>query len=164
MRILFLTQFFAPEPSFKGLPFAKELTRLGHEVQVLTGFPNYPGGHAYDGYQVKFFQRETMDGIPVLRVPLYPSHDKSVFRRSLNYLSFAASAASIGAALGKPADVMYVYHPPGSIGLPAILISKLRHIPFVYDIQDLWPDTVAATGMVDSRVVLQLLARIMHGV
>jgi len=76
-----LTQWFNPEPTFKGLPFAKELVRLGHEVEVLTGFPNYPDGKIYDGYRIQPLQRETMDGIPILRVPLYPSHDKSAIKR-----------------------------------------------------------------------------------
>ena len=58
MRILILTQWFNPEPFFKGLPFAKELVKLGHEVEVLTGFPNYPGGKVYAGYKIKLFQRE----------------------------------------------------------------------------------------------------------
>lgn len=147
MRILLITQWFDPEPHFKGLPFARELAKLGHEVEVLTGFPNYPGGKVYKGYRMPAVQRETMEGIPVLRVPLYPSHDTSGLRRILNYSSFAVSATAMGSALVKPADVAYVYHPPGTIGLPAMALKLLRRIPFVYDIQDLWPDTLKATGM-----------------
>ena len=110
MRILFLTQWFQPEPFFKGLPFVKALRDRGHEVEVLTGFPNYPGGKVYPGYCVRFYQRETMDGIPVHRVALYPSHDKSASRRILNYLSFSLSAFLIGPWLvGKP-DLIYVYN------------------------------------------------------
>ena len=61
MRILILSQWFQPEPFYKGVPFAQELVKLGHEVEVLTGFPNYPGGKVYDGYKIKFFQREMID-------------------------------------------------------------------------------------------------------
>ena len=157
MRILFLSQFFAPEPFFKGLFFAKGLARLGHKVEVLTDFPNYAGGRVYDGYRASFLQREIMDGIPILRVPLYPSHDRSAFRRSLNCLSLAASAASIGAGLVKPADVMYVCHPPGTIGLPAYVLRLLRGIPFVYDIQDLWPEAVAHSGMLSNRFAMSVI-------
>lgn len=157
MRILMLTQWFEPEPTFKGLPFAKELVRLGHEVEVLTGFPNYPGGKLYDGYKVRLLQREVMEGISVIRVPLYPSHDGSAFRRIANYASFAFSAAFIGTLLVKPADVMYVYHPPATVGFAATVISKIRRIPFVYDIQDLWPDTLAATGMLNNTGILKLV-------
>jgi colanic acid biosynthesis glycosyl transferase WcaI len=77
MRILILSQWFDPEPTFKGLLFAKELQRRGHDVSVLTGFPNYPGGKVYDGYRIRPATRERIDGIDVLRVALYPSHDGS---------------------------------------------------------------------------------------
>ena len=73
MRILFITQWFQPEPFINGLHFIKELVNFGHEVQVLTGFPNYPGGRLYDGYRIGLLQREDMDGVPVIRVPLYPA-------------------------------------------------------------------------------------------
>ena len=86
MKILFVTQWFDPEPTFKGMSFVKELRDLGHDVEVLTGFPNYPGGKLYPGYRVKFLQRETLEGIRVTRVPLYPSHDRSAIRRIANYI------------------------------------------------------------------------------
>lgn len=154
MRILLITQWFDPEPTLKGLLFAQELRRQGHEVEILTGFPNYPGGKLYPGYRVRPFQREVVDGIPVLRVPLYPSHDGSGVKRALNYLSFAA-AASIGTLFVKRPDVAYVYHPPATVGLPALVLQALRGVPFVYDIQDLWPDTLAATGMMQNAAVLK---------
>jgi glycosyltransferase involved in cell wall biosynthesis len=157
MRILFLTQWFNPEPMFKGLAFAKALRDRGHSVQVLTGFPNYPEGRIYPGYRLRVLQRELLDGIEVIRVPLYPSHDSSGWRRMLNYVSFAFAASLIGPWVVRPADVMYVYHPPATVALPAAVIGKLRGIPFVYDIQDLWPDTLAATGMVRSGVLLRLV-------
>jgi glycosyltransferase involved in cell wall biosynthesis len=156
MRILMLTQWFNPEPVFKGLTFAKELARRGHEVEVLTGFPNYPGGEIYDGYRNRLYQREVMDGIPILRVPIYPSHDSSSFKRILNYGSFALSAATIGAALVKPADVMYVYQPI-TIGFAAAVIKHIRRVPFVIDIQDLWPDYLPATGMINNPKALWMI-------
>lgn len=157
MRILFLTQWFAPEPHFKGLPFALELQRRGHQVVVLTGFPNYPGGRLYPGYRLRLWQRETISGVPVVRVALYPSHSKSAFGRALNYLSFAVSAAVLGPFLVGPADVAYVYHPPATIGLPALCWQWLWRMPSVYDVQDLWPDTLAATGMVRSSLLLSVI-------
>jgi glycosyltransferase involved in cell wall biosynthesis len=153
MRILFLSQWFTPEPFFKGLSFAKALKERGHEVEVLTGFPNYPEGKLYQGYRQRMLQRENMGGVTVLRVPLYPSHDSSTVRRMANYSSFALSATLIGAFSVRPADVMYVYHPPATVALPAAAIGRIRRIPFVYDIQDLWPDTLDATGMMDSKLL-----------
>jgi glycosyltransferase involved in cell wall biosynthesis len=154
MRILILTQWFDPEPTFKGLAFAKELLKQGHEVEVLTGFPNYPDGKLYPGYRIRMLQSETIDGISVKRVPLYPNHDNSSIKRILNYVSFSLSAALLGPFLVNSADVLYVYHPPATVALPGITISLLRRIPFVYDIQDLWPDTLEATGMLKNRLIL----------
>lgn len=159
MRILILSQWFDPEPSFKGLQFALALQARGHTVQVLTGFPNYPGGKVYPGYRIRLWQREVMHGIPVLRVFLYPSHSSSVIGRALNYLSFALSASVLGTLLVKSADAAYVYHPPATVGLPALALKYLRRIPFVYDVQDLWPDTLAATRMVNGSLALRLLGR-----
>lgn len=161
MRILLLTQWFDPEPTFKGLLFARELQRRGHEVQVLTGFPNYPGGALYPGYHVRPFSREVMDGIRVLRVALYPSHDGSALHRALNYGTFAVTACIAAVAVRRP-DVAYVYHPPATIGLPAMVLKHLRGVPLVYDVQDLWPETLAATGMLGNPTALRAIGRWMR--
>jgi len=163
LKILMITQWFDPEPTFKGRLFAEELKRQGHDVRVLTGFPNYPGGKVYDGYRIRLFQREVVGGIPILRVPLYPSHDGSGLRRALNYLSFAVTA-SVGAILTKRPDVAYVYHPPATVGLPAMVLKLIKGVPYVYDVQDLWPDTLAATGMLRRRSALAVVGKVMKGV
>lgn len=160
MKILLLTQWFDPEPTLKGLVFAKELQRQGHEVQVLTGFPNYPTGKIYPGYKLRFKQTEFIDGIKVTRVALYPSHDSSVLKRIFNYISFAFMTALIGIFSTKKAEVIYAYHPPLTVGLAAILIKFFRRIPIVYDIQDMWPDTLKATGMLNNERLLNIISTI----
>jgi colanic acid biosynthesis glycosyl transferase WcaI len=158
MRILFISHYFQPEPNFfVGLPFARELARRGHQVEVLTGFPNYPGGKIYDGYHVRMLQREILDGIPVNRVHLYPSHDNSPIRRTLCYASFALSASTIGAWATKPADVAYVSQGPITVGLPACILKLLKGIPFVFHIMDLWPDSLLSTGMFNNRLGLKMV-------
>lgn len=157
MRILLINQQFTPEPTLKGLDFTKALVARGHEVRVLTGFPNYPGGELYPGYRVRLFQRETIDGVKIYRVPLYPSHDRSAIRRIATYLSFAFSAAIAAPFVGKGVDVAYAYHAPGTIGLPALTLRLLRGVPFVYGLHDLWPDTLTSTGMVNSRLLLKMI-------
>jgi len=157
MRILFLTQFFDPEPMPRGLAFAKYLKNAGHEVEVITGFPNYPGGKIYPGYQLKWLQKEIIDGINITRVALYPSHDNSAIKRILNYFSFTLTSSLYGIFSAKKADVIYVYHPPLTTGLSAVLISLFRRIPFVYDIQDMWPDTLRATGMLNNKFALSIV-------
>lgn len=163
MRILLLTQWFQPEPFFKGLPLAAELQARGHDVQVLTGFPNYPGGKLYPGYRVRPWQREVFQGVSVTRVPLYPSHNKRPFPRSLNYLSFAASAASLGPCLVRSPDVVYVYNLV-TLGVAAGLLRLLHRCRLVLDVQDLWPESITGSGMLGSRTVetswsLRLLSR-----
>lgn len=158
MHILIISQWFDPEPTFKGLAFAQELVRRGHHVEVLTGFPNYPGGKLYPGYRLHLWQRDEMAGIPILRVPLYPSHDRSAVGRVLNYCSFAISASIGSLFVGHP-DVVYVYHPPATVGLPALVARAFHRAPVVYDVQDLWPETVAATGMMKNGLLLGLLDR-----
>jgi colanic acid biosynthesis glycosyl transferase WcaI len=160
-RLLMLTQWFDPEgSSFKGLAFAKGLQHAGFDVQVLTGFPNYPGGKVFPGYRIKPFQREVMDGIIVNRVPLYPSHSQSKFGRIANYLSFALSATIYGCLFARRADMMYVYHPPLTVGVAATIIRASRGFPVLYDVQDLWPDTLAATGMVTSPRALGIVGKV----
>lgn len=160
MKILLLTQWFDPEPAFKGLAFARALREQGHDVQVITGFPNYPGGNVYPGYRIKWLQREMMDGVQIDRVPLYPSHDGSAIGRALNYISFAAASCLFGIFAARRADVIYAYHPPLTVGMSAALIGFFRRTPVVYDIQDMWPDTLKATGMLNNPKTLALIARI----
>ncbi len=157
MKILLLQEWFDPEPMLKGLSFAKGLKALGHEVQVLTAFPNFPGGKVYEGYNIKFFQKEILDGIPIIRVPLYPSHDRSGLKRFFTYASFAFSASTIGLALLKPVHLIYVVHAPPSAILAALAHKLFSSVPFIYDIQDLWPDSLPATGMLQRAWILKLV-------
>ena len=157
MRILLLTQWFEPEPTFKGLTFAKALRDAGMDVEVLTGFPNYPMGRLYPGYRIRLIQHDEIEGIKVTRVPLYPSHDRSVLRRIANYLSFAISAFIYGAFFARKVDVIYAYHPPLSVGAVAVVLKFLRGWRVVLDVQDLWPDTLRATGMLNNERVLSMI-------
>ena len=157
-RVLLITQWFDPEPTFKGLAFARELRAQGFDVDVLTGFPNYPSGKVYPGYRIKLRQREIIDGVKVTRVLLYPSHDHSAIGRMLNYGSFALSALVFGLDLARKADVIYAYHPPLSVGVTAALLRGLTRTPVVYDIQDMWPDTLRATGMISDARMLRVVA------
>jgi colanic acid biosynthesis glycosyl transferase WcaI len=163
-RVLLLTQWFDPEPTSKGMAFARELTRLDCEVEVVTGFPNYPGGKLYPGYRMKWLQRERIDGIQITRVPLYPSHDGSSVRRALNYLSFAAAALTYCLFGAKKPHVIYAYLPPLTVGIGAALVGIARRVPVVCNIHDMWPDTLQATGMVSNAHVIQVMSRMCNWV
>lgn len=158
MRILILSQWYWPEPAPRPHTLARHLAERGHEVTAITGFPNYPSGTLYSGYHQKLWQWEEQGGVRILRVPLYPSHDRSSIRRAFNYLSFALSASVIGPLLCGKADVLWVYHPPLTVAIPAWWLGLLRRIPFIYEIQDMWPETVASTGMMSNPLVLHSLS------
>jgi len=138
----------------------KGLVRRGHTVTVLTGFPNYPEGKIYPGYRQKFWQKELIDGVEVIRLPLYPDRSYSLFKRGINYLSFPLAASILGPLLCSKADIMLVYHPPITLGVPARIISLLHRVPFVFEIQDMWPEILVSTGMVSNKAILKLLARL----
>jgi colanic acid biosynthesis glycosyl transferase WcaI len=157
LRVMLVMQWFDPEPTFKGLVFARELVRQGFEVEVVTGFPNYPGGKIYPGYRIKLIQRELIDGVEITRLPLYPNHDQSAVKRIFNYLSFAGASLIYGVFFAKKSDVLYAYHPPLTVGITASLIRLLRNTPVVYDVQDMWPDTLRATGMISSARILSVV-------
>lgn len=161
MRIMYLTQWFEPEPNIvKGLAFVRALEAAGHQVTVVTGLPNYPTGKLYPGYRLRWIQRETLAGVRVIRLPLYPSHDASAVRRALNFLSFFAAALVYGLARRERYDLAYVYHPPITVGLAAAVAGRIRRLPFALDVQDLWPDTITATGMVGAGRLVRLLGRL----
>lgn len=156
MRILFLTQWFQPEPISKGLPFAQALAARGHSVEVLTGFPNYPEGKVYPGYRIHLWQRELVEGILVNRVALYPSHDRSGLRRMVNYLSFAFASLTLGPWLVSRPEVVYVYNLV-TLGPTAFLLRRLFGAKVLLDVQDLWPESVINSGMLNNRVLHRIL-------
>jgi colanic acid biosynthesis glycosyl transferase WcaI len=157
MRVLILSQFYAPEPIPKPHELAVGLAEKGHEVYAITAIPNYPHGNFYSDYHLKPWQWEYRDGIRILRVPLMPDHSRSGVRRLLNYSSFMAASSILGPIVGGRTDAMYVWHPPLTVGVSAWIISLMRRIPFMYGVHDLWPEAVEATGMLTNRQMLDCL-------
>lgn len=159
MRIIMISQWYPPETETRIHMLASSLVELGHKVVVITGFPNYPTGKIFPGYSLKWRQWELIDGVRVLRVPLYPNHDLSTVKRIFNYVSFTLSATTIGASLCGQADVVWAYHPPLTVGLPTIVISKTRNIPFMLEIQDMWPETLMSTGLFKNQHGITLISK-----
>jgi colanic acid biosynthesis glycosyl transferase WcaI len=156
MRILVLSQYYEPEPIPKPAELAEELLKRGHDVAVLTGLPNYPTGRLFPGYSLQTHKRETIRGVPVLRVFEVPYHSGSSIGRFLNYGSFMLAAAAATPAIKKP-DVVYVWHPPLTVGVTAWALRVLKGCPFVYDVQDVWPDEAIFAGMMREGVVSKAL-------
>ncbi len=159
MKILFIKQLFYPEPTARSLDFALELKKNGHEVQVLTGFPSYPIGKIYKGYKQKFFYREKIEGIDVIRVPIFPDQSGRAIFRILNYLSYAISATIFGLPRVSKPDVVFVYHGALPVGIPAMIYKFFRRVPFVYDINDIWPETLAVSGLLKNKFLLNFVER-----
>ena len=160
MKILLLTQYFTPEPAGKLADLARELNKRGHEVQVLTGFPCYPFGKIYAGYRQSIQGKEQIDGNIVIRVPQIPDHSRSVVKRIMYYCSFAISAIILGLFRAKRPDVVLVYQSALPTGIAAWMLSRLWRVPYVIDLADLWPESVAASGMLQNRVVHSLIRRV----
>ena len=156
MRVLILSQYYDPEPLPKAGELARELRDRGHEVEVVTGFPNYPAGKLYEGYRLAPVSRDSIDGIKVIRVFEFPYHGRNTFLRLVNYWSFVLFAP-LAALFVQRADVMYVWHPPLTVGVAAWLISRLRRIPFVYDVQDIWPDAAVLSGMLTKGFLMRAM-------
>lgn len=158
MRILLINNLFSPEPNhLKGLAFARELQRRGHYVHVLTSFPNYPAGKLYPGYRMRWVLHETLEGVPITRVAMYPSHDASAIRRILNYVSTGLSQAVRALIMRERFDVCHVYMGPITLMWPARVLQRLRGTRVVADVQDPWPESVADSGMLKSGLALRLL-------
>jgi glycosyltransferase involved in cell wall biosynthesis len=164
MRIAFISQWFDPEGGSAAIPgsMVRALEARGHQVEVVTGFPNYPTGILQDGYRVRLHQVEQRGRTTVHRVALYPSHDRSAVRRMLNFLSFMTSAATLGAWFARRSKVALVYSTPATVGLAGVVLRTVFRRPFVLYIQDLWPDTLVATGMVPRRYERPATALLTH--
>lgn len=156
-----MTQYFWPE-SFRITDLAVALRQRGHEVVVLTGLPNYPHGRLFDGYGIRGPWSETVQGVPVVRVPLIPRGSGRGWRLAVNFASFAAGATALGLPrVARDFDVAFVYEvSPITVALPAIALRRLRGVPVVLWVQDLWPDNVSATGAVRSERLLRSITRL----
>jgi len=150
MKIGIVTQWYPPEPAFIPASLATELVARGHQVRVLTGFPNYPSGKLYPGYRQRWQHVETLDGVTVRRVPLYLSHDSSGMRRAANYLSYGLSSSLAGMRFLAGSDVVYVYLTPATAFMAAAVLKKLDRVPVVIHVQDVWPESVTESSMAPS--------------
>ena len=155
MKILIVSQYFWPE-NFRINDFIPELIGKGHEVSILTGKPNYPSGKFFSEFLKKPFLFSNYMGADIYRVPIVPRGSKT-FQLFLNYLSFVITGTLIGAwklRKLKP-DLIFVYEPsPVTVGIPAVVIGKLKKAPVVFWALDLWPETLQAVGGIQSKSVL----------
>lgn len=157
MHILVVSQYFHPE-EFPINHVCEMLAQRVESVTVLTGQPNYPAGSVYEGYRATGYGWERVGDVQVLRVPVAPRGRGGAIRLAKNYLSFIASATLLGAwgLRRRKFDVVLVYAPsPLLQALPAILLKWIKRAPLVVWVQDLWPESLSATGFVKHSAVLR---------
>lgn len=159
MRILFLTHYFPPEvnaPASRTFEHCRAWVRHGHEVAVLTNVPNHPKGDLYPGYRNHWLRRETVAGIQVFRMLTYLVANRGIVRRSLSYFFYLVMTLLVMPRLPK-ADVVVSTSPQFFCGLAGYLVARARRIPWVLEIRDLWPDSIAAVGAVRRSLPLRAL-------
>jgi glycosyltransferase involved in cell wall biosynthesis len=158
VRILIVSQYFWPE-EFRINELAAMMAGRGHQITVLTGIPNYPGGKFFPGYGFTRRKVQNYKGIKVVRVPLVPRGKGGRIRLASNYLSFALSASLLGPIKCRDVyDVIFVYEPsPITVGLPAIVMKKVKSAPIVFWVQDLWPESLSATGAIRFRAIMKAI-------
>ncbi|MCP4410618.1 MAG: glycosyltransferase family 4 protein [Gammaproteobacteria bacterium] len=162
MHILFLTDNFPPEvnaPASRTYEHAREWVRAGHEVTVITGVPNFPSGKVFDGYKNRPLQRETIDGINVIRVYTYITANEGFLRRSIDYASYMASA-TIASPFTPRVDVVIATSPQIFTTVAGYLVSRMKRKPFVFELRDLWPESIRAVGAVNNERMLGWLERL----
>lgn len=152
MKILYVSQYFPPEigaPAARVSELSSAWAREGHSVTVLTGFPNHPTGKVPPEYRSKLrrlLMREQRDGVTVERTWLLPLPNRKGWERMLNYCSFFLSAAFRGLFLARP-DVVIATSPQLLVGLSGLVIAGFKRVPFIFEVRDLWPESIEAVGV-----------------
>jgi glycosyltransferase involved in cell wall biosynthesis len=162
MHILFLTDNFPPEvnaPASRTFEHCREWAKAGHRVTVITCAPNFPKGKIYPGYRNRPWQTETMDGIRVVRVWSYITANERVIRRTLDYASYMV-AAVLAAPFVRGVDVVIGTSPQFFTPCGAFLVSRTKRVPFVFELRDLWPESIEAVGAMKDGMALRLLERL----
>lgn len=159
MKVQILTQYYSPESVGAAVwirNLAADLVKKGHDVTLLTGFPNYPDGVIQPHYRHKLFLKETVDGIPVIRSYIYASPAKTFIKKLLNFTSFSLTSLLSGLFAPRP-NVIYAILPPLQLGLTAVILRRLKRCKLVVNVQDVWPRAIVAAGLVSNKFVVRLL-------
>jgi glycosyltransferase involved in cell wall biosynthesis len=163
MKILLVTEYFPPEigaGSTRAYEHSIQWVKNGHDVTVITGFPDYPDGiipQKYKGYK---FLIEDYEGIRVIRTYTFPAANRGFFRRIISFLSFMISSIVQGTVASKKQEILIATSPPFLVGVSGYVISKLKNIPFVFEVRDLWPESAIQLGELKNKFVIKFLKKI----
>lgn len=156
MKILFLTDNFPPEvnaPATRTYEHCKEWVKKGASVTVITGAPNFPEGKVYFGYKNRFYQKENMDGIQVIRVWTFIAANKGFLKRTIDYVSFAMS--SFIAGLFTTSDIIVATSPQFFTALSGRTLSFFKRTPWVMEVRDLWPESIKTVGAMKDNLLIR---------
>ena len=161
MRILILTQYFIPEtgaPQSRLLQWARQLSRKGATVEVLTAMPNYPEMSIHQAYRGKFFLTEEMGGLTIHRSWIYAGSSKAILPRLINYFSFVFTSLLCGIFRTGKFDYVFCESPPLFLGITAWLLSVFKGARLIFNVSDLWPESAEKLGLVKNRLMLSTAA------
>jgi glycosyltransferase involved in cell wall biosynthesis len=162
MRILFLSHYYPPEvnaPASRTSEHCRAWVEAGHKVTVVTCAPNHPAGKLYPDYRNRLFQRETINGVDVVRVWTYLAANEGFLRRTLNYLSYVAGATLALPRLERP-DVVISTSPQFFCGLTGLIARAVLRGPWVLEIRDIWPESIVTVGAMRKGLVVGVLERL----
>jgi glycosyltransferase involved in cell wall biosynthesis len=162
-KILLLTEYFPPEigaGSSRAFELSRRWSETGADVTVLTGFPDYPDGIISEPYRGRILMKEKMGKIKVIRTFIYPTANKGFFKRVISFFSFTFSSILLGTWATKKRDILIATSPPFSIGLAGYIISRLKRIPFIFEIRDIWPASVVQLGQIENKTFIKILEKI----
>jgi len=147
-------------PSARTFEHARHWASLGHDVTVITGFPNHPTGVIHPGYRGYFVKRERVEGIDLLRAWVYVAANKGFTKRVLNFLSFFFSSVALGSLLTGRPDVVVGTSPQFFCAVAAYFLSLIKRAPFVFEVRDIWPQSAVELGALKNRLLIRLLEAI----
>lgn len=162
VRILFISDNFPPEvnaPASRTYDHCREWVRSGHEVTVITSAPNFPKGKVYDGYKNRIWSRENIDGIAVIRVWSYITANEGVYKRTADFISFMISSFAASLFI-KRHDLVIGTSPQFFSACSAYLIGAIHGMPFVFEVRDLWPESIKVVGAMSDSLFIRLLEKV----
>jgi glycosyltransferase involved in cell wall biosynthesis len=163
MNILYLTQYFPPEIGAgenRAFEMVQNLKRLGHNITVITEFPNYPSGIIPKRYSFKLFEKKKSQRTEVIRAYVKASPERSFKNRIMLYFTFMLTSVLAGLKLKKRFDLVYATSPPLFVGLTGYFISRIKHSRFVFEVRDIWPDAAIVLGQLKNKILIQLSQKI----
>lgn len=162
MHILFLSDNFPPEvnaPASRTFEHCREWVKAGHRITVVTCAPNFPKGVVFPGYRNKLWHEEEMDGIRVVRVWTYISANEGFAKRVLDYISFMVSGLMAALAVRK-VDLVIGTSPQFFTACAAYMAGLLKRVPWIFELRDLWPESIRVVGAMKGSVILDTLERL----